>query len=238
MPTYTYAPAPVLVETTGEFAIGATGVFRATESGPPVNFYDLNDSPLATISVGPKGAHQAFKADIPYGILDFGSVLLPSMSIQQQEAALTASTKAQEAVDTADLAKEDATNALEIALSAGKYIIHGTNASTPRTAAIDVPLIWFGTVDPTNMIDGFDLWVNPTGGGGGSGIVTLTTENAPAGALFGIKQNADGSWPNRRSGRPDIYMFWLRIVPGSADPAPATSPSLAGAYATDVVLGA
>ena len=40
MPTYTFAPAPVLVETTGEFAIGVTGVLRATEGGEPVQVTD------------------------------------------------------------------------------------------------------------------------------------------------------------------------------------------------------
>ena len=92
MPTYTFAPAPVLVETTGEFAIGATGVLRPTGGGDPVQVYDMNDSPLASVTVGPKGAHQSFKADIPHGVLDFGSVLLPTESLEQRQGAITSVT--------------------------------------------------------------------------------------------------------------------------------------------------
>lgn len=104
MPDFTFAPAPVLVETTGEFAIGATGVLRATEGGDPVQVYDLNDSPLPSITVGPKGAHQAFKADISDGVLDFESVLLPSQSLESQRAGLEAKALATAAAANAQTA--------------------------------------------------------------------------------------------------------------------------------------
>jgi hypothetical protein len=119
MPDYTYAPAPVLIEVTGEFAIGVSGVLRnaATNAVSPV--YDLNGSLLPGVTVGPKGAHQAFKADIPNGILDFGSVLLPSSSLEQQAAGLTAlqaatdaSAAAASAVSTANAAAATATAVL------------------------------------------------------------------------------------------------------------------------------
>lgn len=89
MAAYTYSPAPVLVEATGELAIGATGQLLAADGSGAVPVYDLNDSLLASILVGPKGVHQAFKADIPNGVLDFGSVLLPTISQEALAAALT-----------------------------------------------------------------------------------------------------------------------------------------------------
>lgn len=105
MPTYTFAPAPVLVEATGEFAIGATGTLASSSGGAAVSTWDLNGSPLASILVGPKGAHQAFKADIPHGVLNFGSVQIVAISVEAQQAAITAQ-------ETADQAVADAQSAL------------------------------------------------------------------------------------------------------------------------------
>ena len=89
MAAYTFGPAPVLVEATGEFAIGATGVLRESAGGAEIPIFDLNDSPLSSILVGPKGAHQAFKSDVASGVLDFGSVELPTISLEALTAALT-----------------------------------------------------------------------------------------------------------------------------------------------------
>lgn len=112
MPAYTYAPAAVLEEDTGDFAIGATGVLRETTSGDPVLIYDLNGSPITSILVGPKGAHQSFRADISFGFLDFGSVVMPTVSIEQLTAALTAVATADNALAVANTAATSASNAL------------------------------------------------------------------------------------------------------------------------------
>lgn len=239
MPDYTYAPAPVLVETTGEFAIGATGVLRPSDGGDAVAIYDLNGSTITNILVGPKGAHQGFRADIPYGVLDFGSVLLPTVSQEQQNAALTALATAQEAGELATQASIDASAALDAALAAGKYVIHGAVASTARPATDPgVPIIWFGTVAPTNLsTTNGDLWVNPTGGGGG-GISEVTMDDLPAGSMIFTLQAGDGTWGVRKSARTDLKSMWIRMVAGSADPATATSPAVTGAYNGDVVVGA
>jgi hypothetical protein len=108
---YTFAPAPVIEEVTGDLAIGVTGILRDSTTNNPVQIYDLNDSPIASITVGPKGAHGAFKADVPNGVLDFGSVLLPSSSLEQQAAGLIA-------VDTANEAATDAAAAATSAAAA------------------------------------------------------------------------------------------------------------------------
>lgn len=89
MAAYTFAPAVVLVEATGDLDAGATGVLRTAAGGDIVPIYDLNDSPIAVVTVGVKGAHQSFKADVPSGILDFGSdVLIPTICQEALTAAL------------------------------------------------------------------------------------------------------------------------------------------------------
>lgn len=127
MPDYTFAPAPVLVETTGEFAIGAVGVLRATDNGDPVTIYDLNDSPIAGVLVGPKGAHAAFKADISDGVLDFGSVILPTESLEQRRAALEARSLAISASATATTALQLIENFTGPGETPG--VVYGSNLS-------------------------------------------------------------------------------------------------------------
>lgn len=159
MAAYTYPAAPVLVETTGEFAIGATGVLLPSGGGSAVQVYDLNDSPISSIVVGPKGAHQAFKADISDGVLDFGSVLLPTISIEQSRAGLTAITTANAALTAATAAQAAAVAAQAAAeAAAGKFVVHGTNGSTARPTST-APVVWFGTVDPVNSDDTKDVFV-------------------------------------------------------------------------------
>jgi hypothetical protein len=89
MPDYTYSPDTVLVEATGELAIGAIGVLRVVAGGEPVDMWDMVDSPISSITVGPTGAHQAFKADVPYGVLDFESVQMPKVSDEAIAAVVT-----------------------------------------------------------------------------------------------------------------------------------------------------
>lgn len=88
MADYTFSAATVLFEGTGDLAVGATGVLRPLDGGAAVQLYDLNDSPLTSITVGPLGSHQAFKADIPHGLLDFGSLRMVAVSIQSLTAAI------------------------------------------------------------------------------------------------------------------------------------------------------
>jgi hypothetical protein len=159
MPAYTYAPAPVLIETSGEFAIGAEGVFRATEGGTPVSIWDLNDSPLTAVLVGSKGAHQAFKADIPNGVLDFGSVMLPAVSLEQQEAGLNAVNIAENALATAINAASAADAATAAIAVTARFIVHGSNASQARGTAEAVPIVWFGSVVPTNADPVLDVYI-------------------------------------------------------------------------------
>lgn len=143
MPTYTYAPAPVLIEVTGEFAIGVSGVLRDPVSNASVQVYDLNGSPMSSVTVGPKGAHQAFKADISYGTLDFGSVLLPTSSLEQQAAGLTALGVANTAATSAAAA---ATSAAASAASAAAAVsqladlVTGGELATSIEAALDASL--------------------------------------------------------------------------------------------------
>jgi hypothetical protein len=107
----------VLEEVTGDFAIGVSGILRDSATNNPVQVYDLNDSPIASILVGLKGAHQAFKADVPNGVLDFGSVLLPSASLEQQAAGLIAVETANDAAASAAVAADEAADAAAAALS-------------------------------------------------------------------------------------------------------------------------
>jgi hypothetical protein len=177
MPTYTYAPAPVLVESTGEFAINATGVLRATDGGDPVQVFDLNGSPLPSVLVGPKGAHQAFTAELSDGVLDFGSVLLPAISLETQRAALLALERANAALTTAGEAMSIAQ-----AVSGVVFVVHGDDATTPRPT-VSRPVIWVGTVEPLNGNAAYqDVWfpVTDTGETGALPVLpSLTTLPSP-----------------------------------------------------------
>lgn len=132
---YTFASAPVLVETTGDLAIGATGVLRETEGGDPVAIYDLNDSPIASVLVGPKGAHQAFRADIPYGVLDFGSAMLVAVSAEAQYAAISVEETANQAVSDAQSALAQVQQiAGQIGSDKGLIVVYAGEDPPPGTA--------------------------------------------------------------------------------------------------------
>jgi hypothetical protein len=115
---YTFSPAVVVVESTGVLAIGATGVLRPPDGGASVPVYDLNDSLIPNVAVGPLGVHQAFKSDIAYGVLDFGSVLLPTVSNEVIAAATTLQTNVDTAIDVANAASTTANEALSSAQDA------------------------------------------------------------------------------------------------------------------------
>lgn len=157
MPTYRYGPDSVLVETTGEFAIGATGIFRATEGGDPVAVTDLNGSPIPSILVGPKGAHQAFKADIPNGVLDFGSVLLPKISDEAQAAGLDAMSVAAGAALTAQQAQaaaQDAANSAATSAATSASGARGASMSTIYVASSTASATEKALAGPTYTCDG------------------------------------------------------------------------------------
>lgn len=175
MADFTYAANTVLSESTGEFAVGATGVLRETADGPPVSIYDLNDSPLQVISVGSRGVHQAFKADIPDGILDFGSALLSVVSAESHRAGLRAITVAEAAVESAQdslaaaqAAAQDAEDAAEAAQQAAsvvvatpRFVLHGADADFPRPDEDVLPVIWVGSVKPNDADTEKDQWLIP-----------------------------------------------------------------------------
>jgi hypothetical protein len=148
MADYTYAPAPVLIESTGEFAIGVVGALTDVE-GTAVQVYDLNDSPLGGILVGPKGAHQAFKADIPHGILDFGSVLLPTASLEQQEAGFAAVTTANTALTNAISAVSTAGTAVTTAQQALSYAQEGPVAAIEAAGDVEPVGTWNFLITPS-----------------------------------------------------------------------------------------
>lgn len=87
------------------------------------------------------------------------------------------------------------------AIPASVIVVHGTNSSTNRPATLD-PVIWFGTVDPTNADVARDVWIPVTltsagartrwlgssgggggGGGGSTGTVAQTVTVNGAGQL-------------------------------------------------------
>lgn len=98
MPSFTYTPDTVLIEATGELAVGATGVFRDQAGGVEQPIFDLNGNPIPNVVVGPAGAHQAFKAARAFGVLDFGSAQLVKVSAEAYEAAIDAQQTADQAV--------------------------------------------------------------------------------------------------------------------------------------------
>lgn len=143
MPIYTYTEALVLVEGTNTPATGATGVLRPSMNGESVSVWDLNDSPLAAIPVGPLGVHQAFKADISSGVLDFGSVVLVAISKEAMEAGLTAietANLAAEAAESSRLSAEDAQASANTAAAAAQV-----SAEAATAAVTVVPNVQTGT---------------------------------------------------------------------------------------------
>lgn len=171
MPEYTYSPAPVLVETTGEFAIGATGVLRPLDGGDPVPVFDLNDSPLLSVQVGPRGAHQAFKADIPNGVLDFGSTQIVAVSVEAITAALTAIGIANDAMNAA-------------LTSVGRVVFAGDDPSTPRPN-VEGPVLWLCSGDPVNADDDLDYWFRLDGIPVVDGGVEVTPDPTDSDAFTG-----------------------------------------------------
>lgn len=78
---------------------------------------------------------------------------------------------------------EDVISRTEV-LTTPRYVDHGATASTPRPAGTR-PVIWRGTVEPTNMING-DVWEEETG--------ALVVSKADVG-LGNVDNTSDASKP-------------------------------------------
>lgn len=173
MAKYTYAPAAVFDEETGGFAVGAKGTLRQTVAGPPVQLYDLNDSPIPEIVVGRLGAHQAFRAEIPDGLLDFGATPIPVVSQESHRAGLqailvaedardkasVAAASADEAAEQATAAAESAREAVDVVVATPRFVLHGDDAAFARPNENVLPVIWVGSVRPDNADPARDEWI-------------------------------------------------------------------------------
>lgn len=175
MADYTFAGNTVLVEGTGEFAVGATGVLRTSSDGPPLPIYDLNDSPISEIIVGPRGVHQAFKADEPDGLLDFGSAMIPVVSQESHRAGMRAievaegaAVQAGEAMGQASDAAAAARLAAGVVVATPRFVLHGGDADAPRPDEDVLPVIWIGSVEPSHADTGRDHWITPSSWGSGT----------------------------------------------------------------------
>lgn len=173
MPDYTYGAAPVLVETTGDFAFGATGTLLAPD-GNAATVYDLNGSPIAGVKVGPKGAHQGFMADIPNGMLDFGSVRIIAVSIESMTAAISAHQAAEAAAASAETAAQAAV---------GKADADHTHANTGgTTVTVDGQEVQLLEIDST-PITAEDLGIEGGSGVAPAVVVPPSSTLAPVGAV-------------------------------------------------------
>lgn len=174
MPDFTYPSATVLIERTGELAVGAAGVLRSTVDGDELPIYDLDGSPITHIRVRARGVHQPFKADVPDGLLDFGAAtLFPVVSseshrsgmqaIQIAEAATDvaaeAVTAAEQATSAAQVAAEAAQQAAAVVVATPRFVLHGDDPDVARPEENVLPVIWVGTVQPNHAVTGSDTWV-------------------------------------------------------------------------------
>ena len=159
MASFTYHPAVVFIESTGDLAIGATGVLRPEAGGNPVQVYDLNGSPIPSVSVGSKGVHQPFQADIPDGVLDFGSVMLVAISKEALTAAITAQEMALETQSELDDLQTQVTT------------LSGSVASANHTHPVTA-LQTTGVRSVSTVLHGDGVWrTAATGGSGGVGFL-------------------------------------------------------------------
>lgn len=198
MPTYTFPPAVVLVEETGSLAIGSKGVLRPSAGATPVAVYDLNGSPIADIPVGPLGVHPGFRADIANGVLDFGSVLLPVVSLESLSAALQAQAAADASAASAAAAQDSAAAAEATATG----LTAGDAAATPGTLALRDEFGWTQftgvavTQDPTqpthlanmNYVDG-KTWPKTAIDGFDTEVMDVVAANVAAGNNITLTRN-------------------------------------------------
>lgn len=172
MAAYTFPSAVVLVEGTGQLAVGATGLLRTNAGSASVQMYDLNGSPLPSVVVSSQGVHQPFTADIGHGVLDFGSVILPAISLeamtaalevlQSSEAAAAAASASAASAEAAAVSSGVAADAAVLAGQGGRLVFAGSDALTPRPA-VEGPVLWLCTVKPVEASrEQGDVWVAVT----------------------------------------------------------------------------
>lgn len=169
---YTYGQAAVLVQaggvSTDVFAVGAHGVLRTAVDGPESPIYDINGSPLPYLTVGETGAYQFFRADIPFGVLDFGSALITAVSNEAIAAPLEVKALA-----------ESALSQVETMQTSKAAIIHthlAGDVTDFEAAVLAVPGVGEGGSDGVGLVDGgtpdstfSDVYLDggdPDGGGG------------------------------------------------------------------------
>jgi hypothetical protein len=92
----------------------ATGGTFVDEAGATIPIYDLNDSPISTITSNAFGQSSSFKADVPMGYIKFGSVLNRVFADEIAQFAVNA----QAAIATANDALTQANQALVLAQQA------------------------------------------------------------------------------------------------------------------------
>lgn len=133
--TNTFDPGLVYDDATLTPAISATGQLLDVAGGTAQTVYDLNGNPLAgnVLTSNNKGYVGRFKAGIPFGVISFGSVLQPVVSIealQSGPAAAAAATSAANAAASAATAITSANAAAAAAATSAQqvsdYIAAGT----------------------------------------------------------------------------------------------------------------
>ena len=97
---FTYQQGVAIDPQTSRLVEAGSGVFRDKAGGTVQAMYDLLGNPIVGILLSDIGVHAAFKADLPRGVLTFGSVDLPAVSIE----AIDASLEAQAAKEAAEAA--------------------------------------------------------------------------------------------------------------------------------------
>jgi hypothetical protein len=79
---YSYDPGIVLNDATTLPVAGATGIFTATVGGAAQPIYNLGGSPIANLTTNELGYLARFKADLPLGFVNFGSVWQPVVAYE------------------------------------------------------------------------------------------------------------------------------------------------------------
>lgn len=143
MAAYTFASQPVYDPAPGanDPVVGdATGgKFVAAKDGPPLPIYDLNGTPLASLSSNSAGMSTAFTADSFMGFIQFGTLAVPVVAQEVAEFAVNAQDAvavASSAAATASSASAAVDDALTRALKIGR-----PGASTPT---------WWGAFTSSN----------------------------------------------------------------------------------------
>ena len=165
---YTYQPFLLLDPDTNEVIPNATGGLLLDIDGDGQQVYDLVGTPIASLSTGSKGVGNGFRADVPQGVVTFGSAGLPVVSIEAQSAGLAvldAVTLAQAAADSANdaqLAAETAAQsvgavpdavadaAIDRAITQGRVVGSVSPAFSGTPTGISKAHVGLGNVDNTS----------------------------------------------------------------------------------------